>query len=89
MERGAYACELPGTAAGSAGIAQPDMAFTIIGASRYQSPQGGGTYLRRGDVMTLTSGPRLGESYAVVSPGFLRKIEAGKPGKMRCVRRST
>ena len=86
VERGAYVCELPGSADGKAGIEQPDRALTIQSASRYSSPQGSGTYLRRGDTLTLTSGPREGERYAVISTGFLRRIEDGKPGRLRCVR---
>lgn len=88
VERGAYVCELPGDAGGSAGVAQPRQALTIESASRYSSPQGSGTYLRRGDTLQLTSGPRQGESYAVISEGFLRRIEDGKPGRLRCVRSS-
>jgi len=42
--------------------------------------------LRRGDVLQLTSGPRQGESYAVIGGGFLRRIEDGQPGRLRCVR---
>lgn len=86
IARGTFACELPGDAAGQAGIAQPDRNFTIESASRYSSPQGSGSYLRRGDTLTLTSGPRQGESYAVVSESFLRRIEGGQPGRLRCVR---
>ena len=86
VERGAYVCELPGDAGGRAGVEQPDQAFTIESASRYSSPQGSGIYLRRGDTLQLTSGPRQGESYAVVSGGFLRRSEDGKPGRLRCVR---
>jgi hypothetical protein len=86
VERGAYVCELPGDAGGSAGLAQPGQALTIESASRYSSPQGSGTYLRRGDTLQLTSGPRQGESYAVMGGGFLRRIEDGKPGRLRCVR---
>ena len=86
VERGAYTCELPGTAAGRAGVEQPAQAFTIESASRYSSPQGAGTYLRRGDTLTLTTGPRQGESYAVMSETFLRRIENGQPGRLRCVR---
>lgn len=87
LERGAFTCERPGHAAGRAGIEQPDAGFSIIGASRYSSPQGDGTYLRRGDIVTFTSGPRSGEAYAVISPGFLRRIENGVPGALRCVLR--
>lgn len=86
IERGEYVCELPGGAAGAAGIAQPQENFRIESASRYAVPEGSGTYLRRGDVLTMTSGPRNGESYAVISRGFLRKIENGEPGRLRCVR---
>ncbi len=86
VERGVYVCELPGDASGVAGVAQPARNFTIESASRYTSPQGSGTYLRRGDTLQLTSGPRQGESYAVVSASFLRRIEDGKPGRLRCVR---
>ena len=89
LERGAYSCELPGDAAGQAGIEQPDADFAILGASRYNAPQGGGIYLRRGDVVTFTSGPRSGEAYTVVSPTFLRRIENGQPGKLRCIRKGS
>jgi hypothetical protein len=86
VARGDYVCELPGDAAGRAGIEQPSERLSIESASRYSSPQGAGTYLRRGDTLVLTSGPRQGESYAVVGDGFLRRIEDGKPGRLRCVR---
>jgi hypothetical protein len=87
LERGTYVCELPGDASREAGIAQPEANFRIIGASRYSSAQGRGIYLRRGDVVTFTSGPRSGEAYAVISPAFLRRMENGKPGELRCVRK--
>ena len=86
LERGAYVCELPGDATGRAGVVQPDENFTIASASRYTSPQGAGTYLRRGNVLEMTSGPRNGERYQVVSANFLRKLENGEPGRLRCVR---
>jgi len=89
VERGGYVCELPGDAAGRAGIEQPDRGFSIESASRYSSPQGAGTYLRRGDTLTFTSGPRQSESYAVISTAFLRKIENGQPGRLRCVRKGS
>jgi hypothetical protein len=87
LERGTFACELPGNAAGRVGLEQPAAGFAIIGASRYSSPQGDGTYLRRGDLVTFTGGPRSGEAYSVISPGFLRRIENGRPGTLRCVLR--
>jgi len=86
VEPGRYQCELPGDAAGPRGVVQEEAGFRIDGASRYSSGQGAGTYLRRGNVLTFTSGVRSGERYQVVSPGFLRKIEDGKAGRLRCVR---
>ena len=86
IPRGVYNCELPGDAAGGAGVPQLERRFSIKSASRYTSPQGSGTYLRRGDTVTLTSGPRQGERYTVVSDNFLRLIENGQPGPLRCVR---
>jgi hypothetical protein len=89
IARGAYVCELPGDVRTAAGIAQPEAGFTIESASRYNSPQGGGTYLRRGDTVTFTSGPRNGESYTVIGRDFLRRIEAnGQPGRLRCLRQA-
>ena len=87
LERGTYTCEVPGNAAGAAGIEQPDESFSILSASRYRSEQGRGTYLRRGNRLTMTSGPRNGDAYLIVSENFLRKLDAaGKPGRLRCVR---
>ena len=85
LPRGHYTCELPGDAAGRAGQPQPEAGFNIETASRYSSAQGAGTYLRRGETLVMTSGPRQGESYAVLSGGFLRRIENGAPGRLRCV----
>lgn len=86
VERGSFVCELPGDAAGLAGIPQPERGFRIKSASRYASPQGSGIYLRRGDTLIFTSGPRQGERYQVISPTFLRLIVDGQAGPLRCVR---
>ena len=85
LPRGAYVCELPGDAAGQAGIPQPDAGFTIESSSRYSASQGGGTYLRRGGMLMMTSGPRQGERFTIVSEGFLRRMENSGPGRLRCV----
>ncbi len=86
IERGRYFCELPGDAGGAAGIPQPQENFRIISASRYTTADGRGTYLRRGDRLTMTSGPRNGDSYVIQGTGFLRKIENGEASRLRCVR---
>lgn len=88
LERGSYVCELPGDAAGRAGLEQKDENFTIASASRYSAPQGSGTYLRRGDTLEMTSGPRLGDKYQIYSERFLRKMEGDTPSRLRCVRSS-
>ena len=85
IERGVYVCELPGDAEGDSGIEQPGAGFTILNASRYRTAEGSGTYLRRGNRVIMTSGPRNGDAYEVVSNRFLRKIENGEPGRLRCV----
>lgn len=86
-ERGAYICEMPGTAADKAGYEQPERNFRIESASRYSAPQGAGTYLLRGDRIEFTSGPRKGEAYQVIRSGFLRVIGPnGATGRLRCVR---
>jgi len=87
VERGEYQCELPAEVAGEVALPQPDESFTVASASRYRSPQGNGSYLRRGDRMTMTSGPRNGTQYQIVSDTMLRKLEGGEPGRLRCYRR--
>ncbi len=86
LERGAYVCELPGDAAGRAGIVQEELGFTIASASRYSSLGGPGTYLRRGGLVEMTSGPRAGERYQIVSERFLRRLDDGQPGRLRCIK---
>jgi hypothetical protein len=87
IERGSYLCELPGDAGGQAGRPQPDRNFRIETSSTYSSPQGSGTYLRRGERFEMTSGPRKGEAYRIVRPGFVRLLGSdGADGRLRCVR---
>lgn len=87
MDRGFFACELPGNALGAVGIRQPDEDFTIERASRYSTKEGSGTYLRSGERLLMTSGPRNGTAYRVVNRGFVRKLDSsGEPTTLRCVR---
>lgn len=88
LERGDYVCELPGHAGGPARVVQPEAGFSIRSASRYWTPKGHGTYLRRGNSVTMTSGPRNGESYVLIGRDFLRLVEDDEPGRLRCVRRT-
>ena len=89
IERGDYVCELPGDAGGSVGLVQKHESFRIESASRYSSPQGDGTYLRRGDRVMFTSGPRNGDAYAIVRRGYLRKLESAEVSRLRCLRVSS
>ena len=85
--RGSFSCELPGDAAGAAGISQPEQNFRIASASRYQSAQGDGTYLRQGKTIRFTGGPRKGEVYRLESENFFRRLGSdGQPTRLRCVR---
>lgn len=87
IARGVYVCELPGDASSAVGIEQPEERFSILSASRYSSVQGSGTYLRRGDIVSMTSGPRNGTSYIVIGRDFLRKLDdKGEPSRLRCLR---
>ena len=88
MPQGRYVCELPDGSASSRGVEQPGTSFRINSASRYTSDQGTGTYLRRGDTMLLSSGPRAGERYQIVGDGFVRRLENGAPGRLRCLHRA-
>lgn len=87
LNQGHYICELPGDAAGPAGIRQADKAFDVLNYSSYSTSRGRGTYLLVGDTLTFTSGPRKGERFHRVSSNFLRQIGPdGKDANLRCVR---
>jgi len=89
IHRGDYYCELPGDATGLAGIVVPEEGFSIVSGSSYTTPQGGGSYLLTGDLLTMTSGPKRGEKFNRLSNNFLRKLDAeGKESTLRCVRRT-
>ena len=87
IERGTYLCELPGSAASDASIPQPHEGFRIVGGSRYESAAGGGTYVRQGRRLVMTSGPRGGTVYAITRGSVLRKLDAnGEATRLRCLR---
>ncbi len=88
VARGFYLCEMPGDAGTAVGLEQPEESFSIISASRYSSMQGEGIYLRRGDRLIMTSGPRNGDTYQIVRRGFLRKIVDDAPSRLRCIRQA-
>ncbi len=87
LERGTYACELPGDAATQRGVPVPEEGFVITNGSAYSAEGKAGTYLRVGDRVTMTSGPLKGNRYEVKSGRYLRKLDKnGQPTGLRCIR---
>lgn len=85
---GNFQCELPGDATGAVGLRVPDEDFAVVNANTYRTAKGRGTYLLTGDLLALTSGPKNGDRYRLISNNFLRKLGAdGQDGSLRCVRR--
>ena len=88
LSPGRYVCELPGDAAGPAGLRRDDESFVVLNASTYDAQGGRGTYLVTGDMVTITSGPKNGQRFRRVSGNFLRKLGPdGQDSALRCVRR--
>lgn len=87
LERGTYSCELPGDAATSRGAPVPGEGFVITNGSAYSADGKSGTYLRVGDMVSMTSGPRKGNRYEVKGERYLRKLDdKGEPTGLRCIR---
>jgi hypothetical protein len=85
---GDYVCELPGDAAGPAGLHMPDEDFAVVTASSYRARGSLGSYLLTGKHVVMTSGVHRGKRYHRLSDGFLRRIGPdGKDSALRCVRR--
>lgn len=82
LERGLYRCEAPGDAGGPAGIPREEEDFEVISSSRYIVHDGRGVYLRKGDLVTITSGPRKGAQYRLESEQHLVKL--GNAENLRC-----
>lgn len=82
LERGLYRCEGPGDAGGEAGIPREEEDFEVISSSRYIVHNGRGVYLRKGNLVTVTSGPRKGAQYRLESERHLLKL--GSAEGLRC-----
>ena len=88
LQLGNYACELPGDATGPVGRRVEAEDFVVVNASSYTTSEGRGTYLLTGDQVTMTSGPKRGEKFRRLTPGFMRKLDtSGAESGLRCVRR--
>ncbi|MFU7528974.1 elongation factor P [Qipengyuania sp. ASV99] len=87
LPHGTYQCALPGDAGGAAFVAVEEQDFRIFTASRYETADGAGTYILRGDEVTFTRGPRKGERFRQVSENQLRKLNAnGEDSDLLCTR---
>lgn len=87
LDRGRYVCETGGDAATGRGVAVPEANFEITNSSTYLSAEGSGHYLRTGDLVRMTSGPRKGERFQVKSENFLRQTTSdGTETGLRCIR---
>lgn len=88
LSPGAYQCEQPGDAAGAVGLRVAEEDFFIVNANTYQTAGGRGTYLLTGNVLEMTSGPKLGQRFHRINNSFLRRLDAsGADTTLRCVRR--
>lgn len=87
LQRGNYVCELPGDASTQRGVPVPEAGFEITHSSTYRTADGTGTYLRTGNLVTMTSGPRKGERYRVQSERMLKLLaEDGSEDGLRCIK---
>lgn len=86
LRPGSYVCELPGDAAGAVGHPVEAEGFAIIDARSYGVGLDRGTYLLLGDRLTMTSGPKRGQTFHQLGGGFLRRTESGVDTALRCVR---
>jgi hypothetical protein len=87
LRLGDYQCELPGDPNGPVGLRQPGEDFSVRLNSTYRVGAVEGTYLLTGDMVVITSGPKLGQRFHRLSPNFLRKLDAeGKDSALRCIR---
>ena len=86
LASGRYVCERPAPDAVLRGKVVEDAGFTIVTASSYRAQGTLGSYLLTGSEVAFTSGPRRGERYRRISPGSLRRLDAGgAETPLRCV----
>ena len=87
MPHGPYECALPGDAGGAAYVVIEEENFRVSTASRYQSAEGSGTYIMRGDMLTFTRGPKRGERFRRIGDNQLRKLNSnGEVTDLLCTR---
>ncbi|WP_390550945.1 elongation factor P [Qipengyuania sp. MTN3-11] len=87
LPHGRYVCALPGDATGLPVKEISEHNFAITGASSYEASEGRGTYLKVGDTVTFTRGPRKDMKLKLLPSGLLQWVkEDGSLGRIRCSR---
>lgn len=86
LERGSYACGVPGDAGSEAWVRDPRYAFTIRTASQYDSARGSGTYLLHGRELVFTRGPLKDMRFRIDGANVLRKTGGDGDPRMFCAR---
>lgn len=87
VELGRYACEVPDPLDVTRGRIIAGDEFTVVNASSYRTQGIRGSYLRTGNDIVMTSGPREGEKYQWAGRGILQRRGAdGTDTHARCVR---
>jgi hypothetical protein len=86
LELGRYGCEHPDPMDVTRGRPVGGADFSIVNASSYRQDGVMGSYLRTGDDVVMTSGPRRGERYRVAGRAVLVRTDlAGSEPDQRCV----
>jgi hypothetical protein len=87
LQHGLWQCALPGDADGEAFIEVPEEAFRIGTASSYQSAEGEGIYLLRGNELLFTRGPKQNQRFRLRGENTLQKLDPdGNESKLICTR---
>ena len=86
MERGNYACGVPGDAAGAAWVRKPGYNFSIETASQYATAKGSGTYLLTGNTLLFTRGPLKDMRFTLGNDKVLRKSGGEGDPRLFCSR---
>ena len=86
LERGSYACGVPGDAGSKAWERDPRYAFAIRSASQYESARGSGTYLLQGRDLVFTRGPLKDMRFRIDPANVLRKTGGEGDSRMFCAR---
>jgi hypothetical protein len=87
LQHGTYECALPGDAGSEAFRVVPAESFRIGTASSYANAAGNGIYLRRGNEVVFTRGPKKDQRFRRLGANTLQKLNPdGSLSKLICTR---